>query len=162
MVAAMAVAPTTPIPGIVAGRLLSWLARCCAMIRFSSVPISLRRGLKLSCQHEQAGTSIYRQAFILFVRNDRRQCLDPLTSFRRRNAEFGQMRPQRIAMYGRSGAPLRAVDVGDWQTKQKYVIDFADCPRLLSGASNPPAAYLGVRGFLAAVLFYNAQCSEIP
>ena len=38
-VAAMAVAPITPIPGMVSSRLLASLDRCCAMIRFSIDPI---------------------------------------------------------------------------------------------------------------------------
>src|SRR5712691_6071657 len=39
--ASIALAPRVPIPGTVATRLLSSLARCCAMIRFSIDPISI-------------------------------------------------------------------------------------------------------------------------
>jgi hypothetical protein len=40
-VAVMALAPRTPIPGMLASRLLASLARCCAIIRFSIDPTSV-------------------------------------------------------------------------------------------------------------------------
>src|SRR5215475_11148158 len=40
-VAAIAVAPMTPMPGMVSSRLLASFERCCAMIRFSINPITV-------------------------------------------------------------------------------------------------------------------------
>src|SRR6516162_1095476 len=56
--------------------------------------------LKLCRQYDQARTRINRQAFILLVRNDRQQLLEPLASLRCHNPELGQMRPQRIGNLG--------------------------------------------------------------
>jgi hypothetical protein len=42
-VAAIAVAPMTPMPGMVSSRLLAWFERCCALIRFSIDPINVCR-----------------------------------------------------------------------------------------------------------------------
>ena len=53
-VAAIAVAPITPIPGMLSSRWLASFTRCCAMIRFSIDPINVCVRLKLRRQHDEA------------------------------------------------------------------------------------------------------------
>jgi hypothetical protein len=60
MVAAIAVAPMTPMPGMV-----SSFARCCVLIRFSIDPINICTALKLRRQHNDARPRIDRQTCIL-------------------------------------------------------------------------------------------------
>jgi hypothetical protein len=56
--------------------------------------------LELCRQDDQAGTRVHRQAFILFVGNDRQQLLEPFVPLRRHNTKFGHMRPQGIDHLG--------------------------------------------------------------
>jgi hypothetical protein len=71
----IAVAPMTPMPGIVCSRRLASFLRCCAMILNRSD--QRLRSLKLRRQHHEARVSLRRQAFILIARNDRQQFLEP-------------------------------------------------------------------------------------
>src|SRR6516165_9661376 len=56
--------------------------------------------LQLRCQYDQARSRINGQTGILFVRNDRQQLFESLTSLRSHNPELSQMRPQRIGNLG--------------------------------------------------------------
>jgi hypothetical protein len=65
MIAAIAVAPMTPMPGMVSTRWLASFARCCVLIRFSIDPINICTALKLRRQHNDARPRIDRQTCIL-------------------------------------------------------------------------------------------------
>src|SRR5262245_26922279 len=86
------------------GNALQSLARLIRTMLHSEPPLDranhrLQR-LELSCQYDQARTSINGHAFIALLRNDRQQLFEPLASLRSHNTEFSQMRPQRIDYLG--------------------------------------------------------------
>jgi hypothetical protein len=58
------------------------------------------QGLKLRRKHDQSRTRIDREAFILFIGNDRQQLLEPLLALCRHNPQFGHVRPQSIDCLG--------------------------------------------------------------
>ena len=90
--AAIALAPVTPMPGMLSSRRLTSLERCCTMIRCRCSDHRLHR-LKFRRQHGKARMSIGRQARILCAGNDLRRLLNSFTPLRSHNVKLSQMRP---------------------------------------------------------------------
>ena len=94
-VATMALAPMTPMLGMVSSRLLSAFLRCCARRRFSIAPISAWQEAICATSADRLAR-ILGQAGIAGVGDDGKQLLEAFVALCRNDAELGQMRAHRI------------------------------------------------------------------
>src|SRR5215468_7378885 len=94
-VATMALAPMTPMLGMVSSRLLSAFLRCCARRRFSIAPISAWQEAICATSADRLAR-ILGQAGIAGVGDDGKQLLEAFVALCRNDAELGHVRAQCI------------------------------------------------------------------